>query len=413
MVAVAPREERRNLLYVTHRVPFPPDKGDRIRTFNTLRFLAERHDVHLACLADEEVATETRGELDRLCRRVAIHPVGSGLRWLKAGWSLVSGGTASVGAFRSASLAETLRGWVRETKFDLVLASASSVAPYLRFPELRDIPAIVDLVDVDSQKWLDYAAAASGVRKWVYGREGQALRHYEREVAAWARAILLVSEAESELFRGIAPQATIRTITNGVDLEYFRPDGTAAQRALCVFVGAMDYRPNVDAVCWFAEAIWPGVRRAVPEATFRIVGRKPAPAVEALQQHPGIEVIGQVPDVRPYVNGAAVVVAPLRIARGLQNKVLEALALAKPVVAGPPALAGFPPGHTPPALCASSPEEWISSLVGLFGDAERQGQLARAGREYVERHFHWDRCLEPLDGLIQQLTRAGSAGLPC
>jgi polysaccharide biosynthesis protein PslH len=409
MVAVDPRGERRELLYVTHRVPYPPDKGDRIRTFNTLRFLAERHDVHLACLADEEVSTETRRELDRLCRRVVIHPVGSGLRWLRAGWSLVNGSTASVGAFRSARLAETLRNWVRETKFDLVLASASSVAPYLRLPELRDIPAIVDLVDVDSQKWLDYAASARGVRKWIYDREGQALRRYEREVAQWARAILLVSEAESELFRGIAPGATVRTITNGVDLEYFHPDGSTVQPASCVFVGAMDYRPNVDAACWFAQTIWPGVRRAVPEATFRVVGRKPAPAVEALGQLAGVEVIGQVPDVRPHVNSAAVVVAPLRIARGLQNKVLEALALAKPVVAGPPALAGFPPGLTPPALCARSPKEWISSLVGLFADAERQGQLARAGRKYVEAHYHWDRCLEPLDAIINALPRDGSA----
>jgi sugar transferase (PEP-CTERM/EpsH1 system associated) len=396
----------RHLLYLTHRVPFPPDKGDRIRTYHTLRFLAARYHVHLACLADEPVPSGTIRELERLCDRLAIIPLESRRRWLRAGWSLATGGTASVGAFRSRKLVEVLQSWTGETTFDVALASASSMAPYLRLPALREVPAVVDLVDVDSQKWLDYAASARPPKKWLYQREGHALRAYERDIASWARAVLLVSDAETALFRRLVPGAPVHTVTNGVNLEYFQPGNSPVREDSCVFVGALDYHPNVDAVCWFVHEVWPQVRQSRTHATFQIVGRRPTPEVHALARIPGVEVVGQVPDVRPFVGEAAVVVAPLRIARGLQNKVLEAFAMAKAVIASPAALAGLTPEAPSPALTAHSPVEWVTQLEVLFADPARRATLAAAGQAYAETHYDWDACLEALQTILSPPAKA-------
>ena len=176
---------RPNLLYVVHRTPFPPDKGDRIRAFHLLRHLSRRCAVHLAFLADEPIPEATTKALDRYCARTAVVPLTGGSRWPRAAASLACGRTISEGAFWSPRLSSIVRGWAKETRFDACLASASSVAAYLRLPELRNAPAVVDLMDVDSQKWFDYAAVSPPPLSWLYRLEGGRLRHLERSIAGW------------------------------------------------------------------------------------------------------------------------------------------------------------------------------------------------------------------------------------
>jgi sugar transferase (PEP-CTERM/EpsH1 system associated) len=386
---------------VTHRVPYPPDKGDRIRCFNILRFLAARAEVHLACLADEPVHPDAEAALRRLCRQLAIVPLGRG-RWLGAAWSLASGRTISEGAFHSPRLSRVLRGWAGQTRFDATLASASSVAPCLMRPWLRAVPAVVDLMDVDSQKWLDYASSSGPPRSWLYRLEGARLRRLERRLADWARAVLLVAPAEAGLFRRVCPAGEAHAVTNGVDLDYFAPagDGAAEEPRRCVFVGAMDYLPNVDGAVWFCREVWPGVRRRWGDARLALVGRSPAPEVRALAALPGVEVVGTVPDVRPQVNRASVTVVPLRIARGVQNKVLESLAMGKATVVTPPPLEGLRASPGEHLLVADSPAEWVAHLTRLFEDTSRRRQLGAAARAYVVENHCWDRCLAPLAGLL-------------
>lgn len=391
------------ILYLTHRVPYPPDKGDRIRNYHILRFLAERYSVHLACLSDEPVSYETRQVLNGICDRVAIIPLKSSTRRARMGWSLLTGQSASLSAFHSGELHSVIQKWSSGTGYDLALASSSSMAPYLDKIR-RTTPVMIDLVDVDSEKWLNYASSSRLLKSWIYRREGVALRKYELEISQWAKAVLLVSDAERDLFRGISPDAPVQTITNGVDLDYFQPTQKEAIPGRCVFVGALDYHPNVDAVCWFADEVWPRVRKANPQATFQIVGRQPVASVLNLSGLPGIEVVGQVPDVRPYVQDACVVVAPLRIARGLQNKVLEAMAMGKPVIAGPPALAGLRLDVPNPAVRVNTIADWVSTLTDLLHDSTRSNELGHQGRDYVERYYHWKSCLEPLQQLIHQVT---------
>jgi sugar transferase (PEP-CTERM/EpsH1 system associated) len=401
-----------HVLYLVHRLPYPPDKGDRIRAYHLLRFLARRATVHLACLADEPVPDGAVAALRRHCERVAVIRLGRWNRWASALGSLARGGTVTEGAFHSEGLRAVVRQWAAATDFDAAVASASSMVPYLRLPGLRNVPAVVDLVDVDSQKWFDYAAVSRGPLAWLYGAEARRLRRLEGSLPSWARAVTLVSEAEADVYRGFSAPGEVDAVSNGVDLDYFRPQPRQADEPACVFVGALDYRPNVDAACWFCAEVWPEVRRRRPQAELWLVGRRPTPAVRRLGTAPGVRVVGQVPDVRPYLARAACAVAPLRLARGLQNKVLEALAMGKAVVASPHALAGLKHRLDAPVLTAGAPREWVDRVVRLLDNEDLRRHLGALGRGYVEEHYRWDTCLEPFESLLGLAEPSRATGGP-
>lgn len=389
------------ILYLVHRLPFPPDKGDRIRAFHILKFLSRRGPVHLATLADEPVSHESRTALAEFCDRLAIVPLPR-IRLIRMLGSLVMGRTASEGAFDSPDMRQVLDGWCGETRYRACLASASSMAPYLRLPRLRDVPAIVDLVDVDSQKWLDYAAAGRPPRSWLYRLEADRLRRWESELPSWTRAITLVSDAEADLFRQFARPGRIQVVTNGVDLDYFQPRNEAESG--CVFVGALDYWPNVDGISWFCRDVWPEIYSRNGQARISIVGRRPIPAVQRLARLSGVDVVGPVPDVRPYYARAAMVIAPLRIARGIQNKLLEGLAMSKALVASSATLAGLKAQPGVHLLKADAPEEWQETILQLLQDSSSRKKLGDAGRRLVEEQHCWDRCLESLGRLLDEVA---------
>ena len=390
--------QRPTVLVLTHRTPFPPDKGDRIRTFNVLRFLSPHTDVHLACLADEPVSPEQHEGMSRLAKRVGVVPIGRS-RWIRALASLAIGGTASQGAFRSTGLTNLLRSWARETRYDACLLSASSLVEYMELPELRQTTAVVDLIDLDSQKWLDYAAAG-GLKAWLYRREGSRLRQVEKQLSQRFRAAVVVSEVEADLYRQFGPAELVHVIPNGVDLDYFAPQTGVPQAMNCVFVGALDYKPNVLGASWFCQKVWPELMRRNPEARCQLVGRKPAAAIAALASIPGVDVVGQVPDVRPYLASASVVIAPLQIARGIQNKVLEALSMAKAVVASPQAFAGIAAKAGKHLVAATEAETWVGEIEKLWKSPAERSRLGSAGREFVLANHCWQTCLEPLAGLM-------------
>jgi sugar transferase (PEP-CTERM/EpsH1 system associated) len=396
---------RPNLLYLVHRLPYPPDKGDRIRSFHVLRHLARHALVHLACLADEPVSPKAAAALEGYCARMAIVPLGSWQSKFRALASLARGRTATQGAFHSPALAATLRAWAGQTSFDAVLASASSMVPYLQMEELRSIPAVVDLVDVDSQKWLDYAAASWGPRRWLYRTEGRRLRQLERTLPSWARAVTLVSEAEADLYREFCAAGSVHAVANGVDLDYFQPVSGPVEPS-CVFTGALDYRPNIDGLCWFCREVWPEIYSRRPDTKFYLVGRKPVRAIRRLAAQAGVVLIGQVPDVRPYLASAAVAVIPLRIARGLQNKILEALAMGKATVASPGCLAALTVEPGVHLLSAAAPREWTDAILRLLDDRNLREGLGASGRRYVEHNHRWESCLEQLASLTCFDSRA-------
>jgi sugar transferase (PEP-CTERM/EpsH1 system associated) len=393
-------DKQPDLLFLAHRVPYPLDKGDRIRTFHVLRFLANRASVHLACLADERVTEATRRALAGVCHRLHIIPVNKKMQLVRGLGSLACGCTVTQGAFSSGGLRSIVRQWAQETRFHAAIGSASSMAPYFRLPELHNVPAIIDLMDVDSEKWLDYSRARSWPLSWVFRTEGHRLRRLEMEMANWARAVMLVSQAEVDVFHVFSPWEQVHAVPNGVDLEYFQPSDNVSENRDCVFVGALDYYPNVDAAIWFCQEVWPSIRQQHPTSSFNIVGRRPVAVVQRLAELPGVKLVGEVPDIRPFVASAALVVAPLRIARGLQNKVLEALAMGKAIVASPPALAALKCHPGVDLLSAGTAAEWVKAILHLLANELTRHQLGAAGRKYVEEHHAWNRCLEPLSELL-------------
>lgn len=401
-----PKAATSHVLYLTHRVPYPPDKGDRIRNYHMLRQLSARAEVDLIALADEPVPPATHAALAEHCRRVHIVPVRGILRKLRAAWSAATFRSLTEGAFHEPQVDEAIRSMAATADYTAAMVSCSGLAPYLRRGALKNLPGFVDLVDVDSQKWYDFAAVQTGPKKWLYRFEGNRLRNLERKLPSWAKGVSIVSPAETKVYESFAGAGSGVTAMNGVDLDYFSP--VPLDRPVdsaCVFVGALDYLPNVDAACWFADEVWPGIRERCPAAEFRIVGRKPATRVQSLRGRAGISVVGQVPDVRPHVASAAVTVVPMRLSRGLQNKVLEAMAMAKPVIAAPPALAALAvlPGRD--LLKAETIAEWHASVCELLDSPERRRALSIAARRFVEEHHHWDRCLRPiLDRIVSPET---------
>lgn len=404
---------RRRILYLTHRVPHPPNRGDRIRSYHVLRYLSARADVDLACLADEEVSRESRDELQRLCQRVAIVPLGARQRWWRALAAVLRGRSATEGLFHSSKLQQVLHDWADRTQYDAVLALCSSMAPYFDKLPLRGAKRIVDLVDVDSQKWADYADNARGPAAALFRLEARRVRKLEGRLAQACAALTVVSTAEAELLRSFAHEATVVAVVNGVDLETFRPGPVrdATRAAECVFVGALDYRANVDGITWFCREVWPQVHAKHPDLVLRLVGRRPTAAVRRLSMLPQVQVIGDVAEVVSHLHRARLAVVPLRVARGIQNKVLEAMAAVTPVIASPQALEGLNLVPTEHAYEADTPEQWESAISRLLTSPDECERLATAGRDYVCQHHRWSTCLEPL-GQLLGVAQASNVAAP-
>ncbi|WP_296951515.1 TIGR03087 family PEP-CTERM/XrtA system glycosyltransferase [uncultured Massilia sp.] len=384
-----------DLLLLIHRIPYPPNKGDKIRSYHLLKHLARHYRVHLATFVDDKDDWQYVPHVQALCASSHFAPMNPLLARVKSLAALLKNRSLSLEYYRDAAMARWVRDTVAAHDVKRVLVFSSAMAQYAA--SYRDARRVVDFVDVDSDKWRQYAEQKSFPMSLLYGYEAKQLLRYERQVARDYDASLFVSAPEADLFRRLAPEssAKIGHFSNGVDTDYFSPAQDYAspyapgERAL-VFTGAMDYWPNVDAVQWFADEVFPNLRARFADLKFYIVGSRPSQQVQELGKRAGIVVTGTVPDVRPYIAHAAVAVAPLRIARGIQNKVLEAMAMATPVVVSPQALEGIDaePGSEL-VLAADAPA--FADAVGalLAGRDDAAAAIGQAARAKVQRRYSW------------------------
>ncbi|WP_076069221.1 TIGR03087 family PEP-CTERM/XrtA system glycosyltransferase [Sphingomonas montana] len=393
----------RDILFLCHRVPFPPDRGDKIRSFNILKALAALGRVHLLTFADDAADA---AHADGLAPWVASSTVvvrrrGRAFAALSA---LASRRPVSLAMFDDPAMRRAAHGLFGRIRFDTVYAFSGQMAQFV--PDDVHARFLMDFVDVDSAKFAGYAATAGPFWRHVNAREGRLLAAYEAAVADRADLSLFVSRAEAALFASRHPAAAARVMAleNGIDLATFRPDADVVPVAsdggpLILFTGQMDYAPNVEAVDGFARAVLPTIRAGFPTARFVIVGRAPVPAVRALAALPGVEVTGAVADVRPWLAAAEVVVAPLKLARGIQNKVLEAMAMGKAVVASPAAHEGIDadPGRH---LIVAGPDRQADAVRALIADPVRRASLGRAARARMVERYGWDRVLAPLAAMV-------------
>lgn len=399
------QDSRPPLLYLTHRIPYPPNKGDKVRSFNILRQLARTHRVWLGTFVDHRDDLQHVPTLRQWCEQVCAIPIEPRIRRIASLRGLLQGQALSLPYYRSPRLAEWALRTVGEHDIRAAVAFSGPMAQYLDVPGLTR--RVVDFCDVDSAKWTQYAAEHRWPMSWLYRREGERLLAFEREAAAQVDASLFVTEAEANLFRAAAPELSTRVgvMQNGVDADFFSPANGGESPypsggPVIVFSGAMDYWPNVDAVTWFATELLPRIREAVPEVRFCIVGMNPAPAVQALAGE-GVTVTGTVPDVRPYIAHSDVVVAPLRIARGIQNKVLEAMAMARPVVVSAAPAIGLDAEDGRDCAVAADGEDLCNRVVALLADPARGAAMGDAARDCVLRAYSWSAHLRMLDWLLE------------
>ena len=396
------------LLFLTQRIPYPPIKGEKIRPLQILRHLAQSWDVHLGCLVDDPRDQEHVPTVAALCAGSHFATLDRRRAKLLCLTGLLTGEPLSVTFYRDAGLAAWVRGVMRDVRPAAVFVCSSNMAPYV-----LDLPVtgvrLCDLADVDSEKWRAYADTGAGPMRLVHAREWRRTAALEGRIAREFDWSTFVSAEEAALFAGQHPgeAARIRAISSGVDAAYFDPvPGYPVpypdDRANFVFTGTMDYPPNMDAAAWFAGTILPIIRRTLPDAAFHIVGSSPAPQVLALAGD-GVTVTGRVPDVRPYV-AHAVCVAPMRIARGIQNKVLEAMAMARPVVVTPDALEGIGAQPGTEVLLADTADAFAAACVQAARDGGQE--MGRAARARVLQDYVWASRLRGFDALLTKGTPA-------
>jgi len=392
------------LIFLAHRIPFPPDRGDRIRSFHILRYLAQRRPVHLLGFVDDEEDRKAAKEL--LPMLASLHIEVRGKSMLRAGLeALMLGEPVSVAAFGSRRIMRMVDQLLAERPIDTIFAYSGQMAQFV--PDDRGGRRfIMDFVDVDSEKFAAYGSVERGPMGWVHRREGRLLADYENSVGRWADVSLFVSEAEAALFRQRAGLAIshVRALNNGIDTGFFDPSGfprLEGAEPMLVFTGQMDYRPNVDAADYFARRTFPAIRAKHPNTLFAIVGRDPTPAVRDLAKLKNVIVTGSVPDVRPWLAAATVVVAPLDIARGIQNKVLEAMAMERPVVASPAAFEGIDavPGEH---LIVAQGYDMANAVSHLLIHPEEGETMGRAARRHMIARYDWDSQLATLDTVLGQ-----------
>jgi len=394
-----------NILFLSQRIPYPPNKGEKIRAFNFLKHLAQRHQVYLGCFIDDPADLVHLDVLDSLCTEVHAIPLTKTTGMIRALGGLLQNRPITCSYYYNRELRNWVQGVLSANRPEAAFVYSASMAQYIdRIPE-KPQTVLMDFVDVDSDKWRQYAQKKSWPMKFIYAREARLLVSHDKGVAAWADACTFVSEPEANLFQSLAPEfeSKIHALANGVDVDYFAPQSFSSPFSqggpTFAFTGTMDYWPNVDAVKWFVSDVLPTIRRKSPGAQFYIVGANPSAEVEALASDEGVHVTGRVDDVRPYISHADVVVAPMRVARGVQNKVLEGMSMAKPVVTTSQGIEGINAEPGQHFMLAETAEQFAAACLQAVR-SDNADALASAARQFILSHFTWDKSLSKLDQLL-------------
>ena len=392
------------LLFLAHRLPYPPNKGDKVRSYHLLQHLARRYRVVLGTFIDDPMDWSHVEKMKALCAEVCIEPIVSWSKRIRSSGAILTGEALTLPYFRSRKLERWVKDVVRRERIERAFAYSSPMAQYLL--DLPHMRTIVDFVDLDSAKWGDYARQRPWPVSWLYRREARRLLDFEKEVAARVEASLFVTREEAHLLATEAPECANRivAIENGVDSAYFSPEHAVESPFLpgehpIVFTGTMDYWPNIDAVVWFAREVLPRIRRNDACARFHVVGMNPDASVRRLSSDPAVSVVGRVDDMRPYLRHARAVVAPLRVARGIQNKVLEAMAMARPTVVTSACAMPLTARQGIELETADDAAAFAAKVLAVMDPASGDA-MGRLARDRILADYAWSSRLARLDELL-------------
>lgn len=399
-----------NIVILSHRVPYPPNKGEKIRTFHQLKRLCELgHQVHLFSPYEAKAELAFFQALDeQLCSSVHAQYINKKPVRLISG--ILKNQPLSVANFYNTTLQQRLDTFLTEQNVDVILCSASSMAEYvINSDVLKGLAKppllLMDFMDVDSDKWAQYAQNSNIPMRWVYAREQNLLAKYEKQIAELFNASFLIAQAEVSLFnQTVFETDKVHVMGNGLDTDSFYPPEMKAPNdaPIFLFTGVMDYKPNVDAVVWFVEHCWAAITAHSPNARFIIAGMNPNNDVNKLTGVSGVEVTGFVDDILPYYHQADIFVAPFRLARGVQNKVLQAFSCGLPVISTPMGAEGILCEADKDLLLANDPQSFIQQALRLIEDRSLATKLGKNAAHLIAAHYSWDSQLEPLVAMLEQ-----------
>lgn len=390
-----------NILFLSHRIPFPPDKGEKIRSFHWLAHLARQGNVDLVTHVDDVKELRHQQILADMCRDVRIFPLNPLVCRARGALSFLTGDAISVAWLTRPAGRALVQEWLATRDYDLVFAYSSQMGAYL--PRPLPVPLLMDMVDVDSEKFRSYAENGGLLKKLIFGREARCLNRLEKRLGEDAEKVLLATPNETAVYEERVGTGEVLALTNGVPRPEDVPDAATRDDDLIVFAGTMDYPANVAAAVHGARDVLPLVQRHRPNARFCIVGRNPTREVRELAELPGVEVTGGVASVRPYLESASVALVGLELARGIQNKVLEALAHGLPVVTTPSVLACMEPGGEEALLRGDDPQALAEHVVRLLADPVERARRGEAARAYVARNYDWDRLDARFDEIVAEI----------
>jgi polysaccharide biosynthesis protein PslH len=396
------------ILALTHRLPWAPNRGDRIRAYHVLHALAERHHVHLLSLVHDDEEERRLADVRAWLPTVRSVRVPRRANLLKAGLTLPTAIPLTFSLLDAPGLGDVLSAMASDLQPDVVFAYCSGMARLLALPAVSSRPSIIDMVDMDSAKWQALGSTTAPPMAWIYRREGRLLARAEADQMRRARVTTVVNGREAETARLIAPDADVRVIENGIDVSSFSPSTPPARSAQVVFCGVMSYQPNAETALWLAERVWPSVREKHTDARLALVGSDPPAAVKRLEATDrSIVVTGHVADVRPWLWESAVAAAPIRTARGIQNKVLEAVAAGLPCVVSSAVAAGLPAEVLAACDVADDSETCARHLLALLSLTPDE-RRARAGTAVLDR-LSWDARLQPMLDLFEEVYSRSEA----
>lgn len=389
------------ILYLCHRFPFPPKRGGKIRPFNMIRHLTARgHEVTVCSLARTPAEAKEGGGISAYCARFEMATVWNPVQALRMVARLPVPTPSSMGFFYSRDLQKRIDALLREVTFDLIFVHCSSVAQYVE--HVKGIPKVLDFGDMDSEKWLEYARYKPFPLSLGYWLEGSKMKAAEKRLAAKFDLCTATTRAEWETLQSYGAARATDWFANGVDADFFKPDGQGYNPDTLSFIGRMDYYPNQECMFRFCRDTWPLIRERRPQARLLIVGADPSPAVKRLGDLPGVTVTGSVPDVRPYVLQSAAMVAPLAIARGTQNKILEAMAMGVPVITSSVAAGGVDAEAGVHLKVADSPQSFARACLDLMAQPAERRRFSRLGRERMLSHHDWTASMARLDAILEK-----------
>ena len=405
-----------NILFLCHRIPYPPNKGDKIRSYNEIIFLSQKHKIYLGTTLDEKSDKNYTPELEKYCEEVfAVH---FKRRW-RLSKSLLSNKPFSVSNFYDKRLQAYVDRVLKNNKIDIIFCFCSSMAEYVyqspafKNDDISKIKMVMDYVDLDSDKWRQYSEYTKFPKNIIYRIEQKRLLEYEKKINEIFNHSVFVSEREVNVFKRWYPEAkNIKVIQNGVDSEFFSSDPgtfTSMEEAddssfKLIFTGVMDYFANEDGVKWFCRDILKKIKSDIPNVEFYIVGNRPTKRVQKLSKVDGVFVTGYVEDIRPYYVKADVCVIPLRIARGLQNKVLEAMSMGKAVVATSNASEGIICKNNSDIIIANDAESFAREVIDLLRNENKRKDIGNSAYQNIRTNYKWETNLATFEELFGKYT---------